>query len=216
MNDLFEVQDIGYAEKNDIWQNNETFTYLVEVQGKRAKVKIKASDLKTAKLQAYEKYDKDNVKSVKKEPKKRLLDLFRVLKALDSKDRNFYNNLTVEERKEFSPITILRWMSDANGGSDLQQYYIASTNHHANMYLWDPTITKHPNLQWLMLCAISPGLGTMRHSWIAQKKKPKDSYVGIKKELFAIYPNIKDQDLELLAKITTKKEITKYKKDCGA
>ena len=39
----------------------------------------------------------------KKEPKKRALDLTKVLSAVDNKNYEFYDNLTAAELKEFSP-----------------------------------------------------------------------------------------------------------------
>ena len=218
MNDLLEVQEIGYADKNDIWQNDETITFVIEFSTNKRKVEIKAGDNKTAKSKAKEKYG-DIIKSCKKKAKPRALDLFRdVLPALDRKDRTFYRNLSTEAQKEFSAYVVLRYISSISGNDELQNYYLQSTNYHANKHMWHTAINKdrkHEELQWLMLTCISPNMGNMRHTWLAQKKVKSDTYTGMKKDLAQIHPNLKDDDLTLLAKITTKKQLKQYKKDCG-
>jgi hypothetical protein len=59
-------------------------------------------------------------------------------------------------------------------------------------------------------------MGTHRHNWIASKKK--ETAVGanaIKKQLAELFPNMKADELELMASITTKKELDAYIKAHG-
>ena len=48
------------------------------------------------------------------------LDIKRELRAVDTKDYNFYNNLTDEERKAFSPYILMRYTSNVQGDQDIQ------------------------------------------------------------------------------------------------
>lgn len=97
-------------------------------------------------------------------------DLFEALSAIDRKDYGYYDRLTDEQKKKFVPFMILHWISTVKGSGDLQSYYLQSVNLNANKYLFDEHIQKNPKLQWLMLCASSPGLGKQMHQWIPHLK----------------------------------------------
>jgi len=142
------------------------------------------------------------------------LDIFKMLNALDNKDYNFYDNLSDDEKKGFSAFLGLKWGSSVNGGNILQHYYLVSMNHYANIHLFD--INKHPKLQWLSLASASPNNGIKRHEWLGTKKKvsnkPKDD---IKRRLMSIYPNYKEDDIEILSTMVSKKDLRQYDKECG-
>ena len=132
--------------------------------------------------------------------------------CFDRKDRDFYSSLTDEERKKFSNYLMIRWGSSIQGNAELQHYYLQSSNHYVNKHFF--AINRHPKLQWLCATAVSPGLGTQRHQWIAPKKKEAGAS-GIKKQLAELYPHLKDDEIELMAKINTKKDIDAYVKELG-
>ena len=143
------------------------------------------------------------------------IPLNKILAALDRKDRDFYDNLDDDYKKGFSPFLMLRYASSIQGDPELEHYYIASTNHYANVGILEAPLSKHPKLQWLMFTAVSPGVGPMRHNWIKQKPKPKSTGTAIRKELAEIYPTMKDRDLDVLCQIIPRKELTAYKKSLG-
>jgi hypothetical protein len=130
----------------------------------------------------------------------------------DRKNRAFYDELTVEERKKFSNYLMIRWGSSVQGSAELQNYYLQSSNHYVNKHFF--TINRHPKLQWLCATAVSPGLGTQRHQWIATKKKEAGAS-GVRKQLAELYPHLKDDEVELMTKINTKKDIDAYIKQLG-
>jgi len=140
------------------------------------------------------------------------LNIRNEMACLDLKDRNFYNDLTDEERKKFSPYLMIRWSSSVQGDREIQEYYVQSANHYLNKHFF--TMSKHPRLQWLMATAVSPGLGKYVHPWIAPKKKEKGNN-DVKKALMKIYPNMKLDEIELLSKLVDKKDIAQYLKDAG-
>jgi hypothetical protein len=130
----------------------------------------------------------------------------------DRKNRKFYDELTDEEKKKFSNYLMIRWGSSVQGNRDLQEFYLISCNERLNKHFF--AINRHPRLQWLCATTVSPGLGTHRHQWISPKKKePGES--GIKKQLAELYPNMKSDDIETMAAITTSKEITAYLRELG-
>ena len=130
----------------------------------------------------------------------------------DRKNRGFYDSLTDEERKKFSNYLMIRWGSSIQGSAELQNYYLQSSNHYVNKRFFD--INRHPKLQWLCATAVSPGLGTHRHQWIAPKKKEAGAS-GIRKQIAELFPYLKDDEIELMAKINTKKDIDAYLKQLG-
>jgi len=134
------------------------------------------------------------------------------MRQLDLKNRDFYDSLDAEERKKFSTFLMLRWSSCVEGSQELQEYYVQSCNHYLNKHFF--TLSRHPKLQWLCSTAVSPGMGTSRHNWIAPKKK--EAGAGAKrKALAAMFPHYKDDEIDVMMQIVTQKEIDAYHKSAG-
>ena len=134
------------------------------------------------------------------------------MRQLDRKKRNFYRELTDEERKKFSNYLMIRWASCVEGSKEMQEFYLIATNERLNKHFFD--ISRHPELQWLCATAISPDLGTPRHNWISPKKKEAGAG-SIKRQLAELFPTYKDDEIALLAKLTTKKELDQHIRDHG-
>jgi hypothetical protein len=141
------------------------------------------------------------------------------MRQFDRKNRNFYDELTDEEKKKFSTYLMIRWGSAVQGSRDLEEYYILSTNERLNTHFFD--VGKHPKLQWLMATTVSPGVeilnehgGMPRHPWIAPKKK-EAGLSAKRKALMVIYPHYKDDEIDVMAEITTQKEIDEYNRLAG-
>jgi hypothetical protein len=134
-------------------------------------------------------------------------DLFDALTAIDKKDYSYYDKLTPEQQKKFVPFMMLHWISAVKASSDVQSYYLQSTEYHANKYMFNENVQKHPKLQWLMLCAASPGLGKQFHQWIPHIKErvtrlresPKQK--DIKEYFKKVYPKTSDGDITLLTEV---------------
>jgi hypothetical protein len=131
----------------------------------------------------------------------------------DKKNRDFYDELTDEERKKFSNYLMIRWGSAVQGSRELQEFYVISTNERLNKHFF--AINRHPKLQWLSATAVSPGMGIYRHQWIAPKKKDAGSN-EIKKSLMELYPNMKSADIEALSRLVDKKELREYLREHGS
>ena len=132
--------------------------------------------------------------------------------CFDLKDRTFYDSLTDDERKKFSNYLMIRWGSSVEGSQELQEFYLIATNEMLNKHFF--AINRHPKLQWLCATSVSPGLGKYRHNWIATKKKDV-SNSATRKKLADLFPNVKNDDLDVLAAMTTKKELEQYLRDVG-
>ena len=140
------------------------------------------------------------------------LNIVNEMRQLDRKNRNFYRELTDEERKKFSNYLMIRWASCVEGSRELQEFYVISCNERLNKHFFD--VSKHPKLHWLMATTVSPGLGTPRHPWIAPKKK-EAGLSAKRKALIAMYPTYKDDEIDVMCEITTQKEIDAYNKQAG-
>jgi hypothetical protein len=135
------------------------------------------------------------------------LSISNEMSQFDRKNREFYDSLSDEEKKKFSNFLMIRYGSSVTGTTDLQHFYLVSTNERLNKHFF--AINRHPKLQWLCATSVSPGLGTMRHNWIAPKKKEAGG-AGIKKQIAELYPNMKQDEVELMSEINTKKEVDAY------
>ena len=132
----------------------------------------------------------------------------------DSKNREFFDELTDEEKKKFSPFLMIRYGSSVSGNRDLQEFYLIATNERLNKKFFAVNTAQHKKLQWLMATTVSPGLGNFRHNWIAPKKKEPGAG-SMRKQLMELFPHLKDDEIDLLAQITTKKEIDIYLRELG-
>lgn len=134
-------------------------------------------------------------------------DLFQALDALDRKDYNYLDKLTEEQQKKFVPYMMTHWMSTVKADGGIQGYYVMSTEYHANKYLFNEHVQKHPKLVWQMLCASSPGVGKKFHQWIPHlsskvatlKETPK--LKDVKDYYTKIYPKASPSDIDMLAEV---------------
>jgi hypothetical protein len=135
------------------------------------------------------------------------LNIANEMQMFDRKVRTFWDDLTDEEKKKFSNYLMIRWGSSVTGSRELQEFYVIATNERLNKHFFN--VNRHPKLQWLLATTVSPGMGTQRHQWIAAKKKEPGAG-SLKKQLAELFPEYKDDDIEVLAAITTKKELDSY------
>jgi hypothetical protein len=134
-------------------------------------------------------------------------NLFEALAALDKKDYGYYDRLSPEQQKKFSPYMLIQWLCSVKGSKDIQSYYLQSVEYHANKYLFNENIQKNPKLAWLMLCAASPGIGKQYRQWVPSIKEKVTSlkeaakHKDIKEYFKKIYPKVADNDLSELSTV---------------
>lgn len=140
------------------------------------------------------------------------LNITNEMREFDRKNREFYDELTPEERKKFSLFLMLRWGSSVRASREIQEYYVMSLNERLNTNFFD--IAKHPKLQWLCATTVSPGIGNFKHTWIAPKKR-EGSDNKASRFLREMYPHLKDDEIELLRTINTKDDLKQLARDHG-
>lgn len=135
----------------------------------------------------------------KKEPKKRALDLSRLLAAVDTKNYNFYDNLTNDELKEFSPYVLMRFISNVETRDrEIQEWFVEMTNEMVNKNHW--ALSKnHEKLLWLLYAAVGAGVKSF-HPYLPALKKDLNK---IEKLLAELHPTYKIDDVKLLARLMT-------------
>jgi hypothetical protein len=141
------------------------------------------------------------------------LSLQNELTSLDLKDRNFYDNLSEEEKKKFSPYLMLRYGSSVEANADMQAWYLMATNERVNKNFFDISTSKHKKLQWLMCTTISPSMGRQKHYWLPTKKSEKNN--KIIKFLTTLFPDMKLEDIEILAELNSKENIKELARAYG-
>jgi hypothetical protein len=129
-----------------------------------------------------------------------------VLACIDQNAKAVWNELTDEQKKCVNFWLLNRYASSVVGTREAQELAVVMTNQIYNKN-WNELGTRHPQLQWQLLCSTHNASSSMRqHQWIGFKKKKGDNNKGIKL-LEKIYPNMKQDEIELLARISTKKEL---------
>ena len=136
------------------------------------------------------------------------IELKEKIAFVDMNVRAAWDEMTSDQQKSLkSEYFILnRYISSAKDNNrDIQEHFVLTVNEYFNKN-WND-LQKHPKLLWLLLCMCSyNGEKTFYHEWIGHKKK---TGTGGKKLKFLeeIYPNRKRDELELLASLSTDKDI---------
>lgn len=124
-----------------------------------------------------------------------MLDMFkRVLPALDTRNRNLYENLSEEEQKGFSPWLVQRYLSSAESSNNgIIEHYLIMTNEIVNVNFSE---VKDPEMTWKLMSMVGIGK-SLKHPYIAPgggKRKKKNAF---KAWLSEQYPHLDDQELDI-------------------
>lgn len=142
------------------------------------------------------------------------LTLKQILGCVDLNYHNAWKEFTAEEKKSVSFWLLNRYASCVQGSRSKQENAVIKTNEIYNKN-WNVLGTKHPELQWQLLC-LSGNTGKVEwHEWIGFKKKESGDRDKILKFLKEVYPEKKLDEVELLARISTKKEVRQLARDLG-
>ena len=131
------------------------------------------------------------------------LQIKEILSWIDNDEKDIWNHLEDEHKKQVSFWLLNRYVASVNGNREKQELAIFKTNEYYNKNYME--VSKHQKLQWQLLCMSGATGKNEFHPWIGFKKKTSDNK-GIKL-LEKIYPNMKQDEVELLAGLSTKKEL---------
>lgn len=127
------------------------------------------------------------------------------MKAIDTKNRNWYDSLTADEKKKVSPWVLMRYVSNVKNDavSDIEEHYLEWTNELVNVNF--NALSKHPQLQVQLMQVV--GLGKSQfHVWQAPGKKGgTDSKIH---QIFLdLYKHLNFDEVNLLISQYTKDEL---------
>tara|TARA_R110002074_G_scaffold91830_1_gene200649 strand:+ start:3563 stop:4027 length:465 start_codon:yes stop_codon:yes gene_type:complete len=133
--------------------------------------------------------------------KKPLLQIKDIMAAVDRKDYNYYTNLTDEQRKSLNLWMTQRYASSVQG--KMAGHYLVMVNEFMNTHWSD--VSKHPELQWKLMCLAGTGK-VQFHPFVKvpKAKRKKDKVEEIVRELF---PLLKHDEIRLFLKMNSKEEI---------
>jgi hypothetical protein len=159
----------------------------------------------------------------------KFLDIKAMMGAVDRRDKAWYNRLSEEDKKLYSPYMTMRWSASAEDKGlqaedpdlhrNIQEYYVTEVNEKVNKHHW--TLSKnHKALLWQLNAMCGSTFGRLYHPWISSKKKAttktktKDKKSKMQ-QLQDLFPNAKQKDLEVLDATMSTKEFTELKSQYG-
>ena len=127
--------------------------------------------------------------------KQPMLDMFkRVLPALDTRQKDFFANLSDDEKKGFSPWLVQRYLSSAESPTqEVIEHYLIMTNDIVNVNFSD---IKDPEMIWKLMTIVGVGK-SMKHPYVAPGKGKKKKLNAFKQWLKDQYPHLDDQELDI-------------------
>ena len=132
-----------------------------------------------------------------------------VMKAIDKKDRTWYNRLSDEKKKAFSAWMMMRYASSVQGSCAPD--YLWMVNELVNHKFSD--VSKHPELQWLLFTAAGNGK-IQNHPYI---KPPNSKRKKNKRSQFISdsMPHLKQDEIELILSINTDDDLKEFARSSG-
>lgn len=138
------------------------------------------------------------------------LDLSSVLQAIDRRDLDFYNRLSEEEKKGYVPLVLMRYMSSVTDQNKNAVWAVWATNDLVNVGFWQ--LDKHKELQHKLLCLC--GLGSKQYRpWMSYKNRKSKNKIC--EYLSKIYPDLKDDEIDILFEQLTLDTFKDFLKQSG-
>jgi len=138
-----------------------------------------------------------------------------ILAAIDMNAKSVWKEFTLDERKQVSFWLLNRYISAVQGSTDDQALAVFKTNEYYNKHFNTIGVGKengHQELMWQLLC-MSGAWGKIKfHPYIGFKKKGSNNNNAIKL-LEQIHPNMKQNEVEMLAGMYTTKELKQLAED---
>ena len=145
-----------------------------------------------------------------KKATRKFFELRNGLKAIDYRNKDYFDRIDDKERSLYSPYMNMRYASSVTGDKFYQEHYVEMINECVNKNLF--TLSgKHKKLCWI-LTAMCGGLKQQFHPWIKPMKRVPNKSL---KQLQQLFPHAKELDLEALDKIITDKELEELLSDHG-
>ena len=144
------------------------------------------------------------------------LELKEKLAAIDLGAKSLWDDVNEDERKRIKGefFILNRYISSVKSNNrDVAEHYVLAVNEYFNKH-WN-TLQKHPKMLWLLLCMCSYDKEKVFfHEWLGFKKKETGNSKKIK-FLAELYPTQKMDEIELMAKLFTDKDMKELARKYG-
>jgi hypothetical protein len=144
------------------------------------------------------------------------VELKEKLSAVDQNMHELWDAMDAEQKKALKNefFILNRYVSSvANTTREIQEHYILTVNEYFNKN-WNE-LQKHPKLLWLLLCMCGfDGKKVFWHEWIGYKRKAGSNSKKVK-FLAELMPNRKMDEVELISKLSTDKEVKEFARKHG-
>lgn len=141
------------------------------------------------------------------------IELKEKLAAIDLNAKSLWDDLDEEQQQSLKKELFIlnRYASSVKTNkAELQEHYLLLVNEYFNKN-WND-LQKHPKLLWMLLCMCGhESKQVYFHEWIGFKRSTNKIYNFLKK----IYEDRRDDEIEVLSKITTKEEAKQLARDIG-
>lgn len=124
------------------------------------------------------------------------LDIFSLFNKIDSGDLKFYEKLSNDEKKDYSPLIIMRWLS---GCDDHRQIVFLNTLVNTMVF----PLAKHIELLSKLL-VVASSKNKKRYQWIGQKKS--SNKVSNKIKVLSEYFGYSEREAKLNLKLINNNE----------
>ena len=140
-----------------------------------------------------------------------------ILSWIDNGNSNIWNDLEDEHKKQISFWLLNRYVSGIQGSRDKQELAVFKTNEYYNKHFNTIGVGKengHQQLMWQLLCMSGATGKIMFHPYVGFKKKAGNNNAAVKL-LTQIHPNMKLNEIDMLANMSTKKELKALAEEHG-
>ena len=135
--------------------------------------------------------------------KRKFFELRNGLKAVDFRNKDYFDRIDDHEKSLYSPYMLMRYVSSISSKDQFYvEHYVEMVNECVNKHCFTLG-SKHKKLLWI-LTAMCGALKQQFHPWIKPMKRVPNKSL---KQLQKLYPNMKESDLETLDAVITDKEL---------
>jgi len=136
------------------------------------------------------------------ETNRKFFELRNGLKAVDFRNKDYYDRIDDHEKSLYSPYMLMRYASSISSKDQFYvEHYVEMVNECVNKHCF--SLGKHKKLLWI-LTAMCGALKQQFHPWIKPMKRVPNKSL---KQLLTLFPNAKEDDLETLDKLITDREL---------
>jgi len=134
---------------------------------------------------------------------RKFFELRNGLKAVDFRNKDYYDRIDDQEKSLYSPYMLMRYASCVSSKDKFYvEHYVEMINECVNKHCFTLG-SKHKKLLWI-LTAMCGALKQQFHPWIKPMKRVPNKSL---KQLLTLFPSAKENDLETLDKIITDREL---------